>query len=48
MKTIVQDRPAVTLHELQGAHPLLRSMSLDHLFLLLERMVDSREYGWAK
>jgi hypothetical protein len=38
LKAIVQSRPAATLHELHKSHPLLRSMSLDHLSLLLERM----------
>jgi hypothetical protein len=48
MKTIVQRRPAATLHELQKSHPLLRSMSLDHLSLLLERMAGGCARSWAK
>ena len=47
LKTIVQSRPAATLHELQRSHPLLRPMSLDHLSLLLERMATRRGLAWA-
>ncbi|QUD89895.1 hypothetical protein [Phenylobacterium montanum] len=42
LKTIVQKRPAASLHELHRSHPILRSMSLDHLSLLLERMARQR------
>lgn len=48
MKTIIVSRPAVTLHELQKSHPMLRSMSLDHLSLMFERIVRVRDLARVK
>jgi hypothetical protein len=48
LKAIVDRRPAATLDELHGSHPLLRSMSLYHLSLLLERMGGPRRPAWAE
>jgi hypothetical protein len=47
LRTLAERRPSATLNELKQAHPALRSMSLDHLSLRLERMTG-RLGTWAK
>ncbi len=38
LKSLVESRSSVSLHELRTSHPTLRSMSLDHLSVLLEQI----------
>ncbi|HEY4028956.1 MAG TPA: hypothetical protein VGM25_01315 [Caulobacteraceae bacterium] len=48
LKAIVTRRPTTTLHDLRQSHPLLRSMSVDHLSLLLERTAERRALSWGR
>jgi hypothetical protein len=38
LKAAAERRPTAPLHEIQTSHPMLRSMSLDHLSLLLDQL----------
>lgn len=38
LKQILSQRPTASLHELRAAHPVLRSMSVDHLAMRLGQL----------
>ena len=48
LRTILTRNPAASLHEIRGAHPALRRMSLDHLGLRIERLAEDRSEAWLK
>ena len=48
LKAIVERPSGATVHEFQQSHPLLRSMSLGHLSLLLERKAERQGVRWGR
>ncbi len=48
LKALAERRPAAPLHEIQTSHPMLRSLSLDHLSLLWERLSQGPGLSGAK
>jgi len=48
LRDIFIRNPRAPLHEIRNAHPALRGMSLDHLALRLNRLIDSAADARAK
>jgi len=48
LKDIIARNPDASLQDIRRAHPILRTMSLDHLGLQIDQIIHRRDTAWLK
>jgi len=48
LKDIIARNPDASLQDIWRAHPILRTMSLDHLGLQIDQIIHRRDTAWLK